>query len=605
MRGAIRPLRANPRMRGQGAGAARGRPAVCAWGFGPLLAQPKEGIGYPPGGGKGRTLCSGQRQVATVTWGEVWEKPPKSIGSAAEWFRRAPAHDVPPTQSISQRNMSPIPDFLHNENPAQPRYHEALELLALFDYLKAMRWGVFSIRESLQAVGECRDGTLQGFHLTVDEAWEAVRGMDSLGVGVIELPSFPANPPGQAFNRRLLERAAAHGLTTTFAAHARCVAADIRTAAETGFRRLHLYIGVSPIKQATAHANAVQLADKAFDAIHLARDLGFDCVRISTEDAYRTPLDDYCAFYERLQERLTSHGLHVDGIGIPDTVGVGTIDDLGDRIAVLRQVGIRFVFLECHIHNDIGHSDRLYVDTLLLCMRLGIMMLPDFSILGIGERNGTIGLSSLIEAIYRRLLLLYPRSMPAIRQAVREKLGVLPDGELFVNRYRDLDAFFYRILARSGFVFDRSPFSSNTEYDGSGVHADTTLRAFRLAREQGYDGQQAIDLGNSAYAGALPPYDMPLRTPVLACFGCGKSNVRFWRERERLVLRRPEDIRARIVPYADDLAEDSHHIPTDETTADELAARLIRCASVREGGINHHQAMEIIRLFYRSAEASE
>jgi hypothetical protein len=501
--------------------------------------------------------------------------------------------------------VSPIPSFLRNENPAQPRYHEAVELFALFDYLKAVRWGVFSIRESLQAVGECRDGTLQGFHLTVDEAWEAVRGMDSLGVGVIELPAFPANPPGQAFNLRLLERAAAHGLTTTFAAHARCVAIDIRTAAETGFRRLHLYIGVSPIKQATVHANATQLADKAFDAIHLARDLGFDCVRISTEDAYRTPLDDYRAFYERLQERLTSHGLHVDGIGIPDTVGVGTIDDLGDRIAVLRQIGIRFAFLECHIHNDIGHSDRLYVDTLLLCMRLGIMMLPDFSILGIGERNGTIGLSSLIEAIYRRLLLLYPRSMPAIRQAVREKLGVLPDGELFVNRYRDLDAFFYRILARSGFVFDRSPFSSNTEYDGSGVHADTTLRAFRLALNKGYEGQQAIDLGNSAYAGALPPYDMPLRTPVLACFGCGKSNVHFWRERERLVLRCPDDIRIRIVPYADDLAEDSHHIPTNETTADELAARLIRCASVREGGINHHQAMEIVHLFYRPGEASE
>ena len=501
-------------------------------------------------------------------------------------------------------DMSPIPEFLRSENPAQPRYHEAVELFALFDYLKAMRWGVFSIRESLQAVGECRDGTLQGFHLTVDEAWEAVRGMDSLGVGVIELPAFPANPPGQAFNRRLLERAAAHGLTTTFAAHARCVTSDVRTAAETGFRRLHLYIGVSPIKQATVRANATQLADKAFESIRLARELGFDCVRISTEDAYRTPLDDYRAFYERLQDHLIRHNLHVDGIGIPDTVGVGTIDDLGDRIAILQHIGIRFAFLECHIHNDIGHADRLYVDTLILCMRLGIMMLPDFSILGIGERNGTIGLSSLIESIYRRLLLLYPRSMPAIRQAVREKLGVLPDGELFVNRYRDLDAFFYRILARSGFVFDRSPFSSNTEYDGSGVHADTTLRAFRLALENGYEGQRAIDLGNSAYAGALPPYDMPLRTPVLACFGCGKSNVRFWREREHLVLRHPDDIRLRIAPYADDLAEESQHIPTDEASADELAARLIRCASVREGGINHHQAMEIVRLFYRPKEAS-
>jgi hypothetical protein len=501
-------------------------------------------------------------------------------------------------------DMSPIPDFLRSENPAQPRYHEAVELFALFDYLKAVRWGVFSIRESLQAVGECRDGTLQGFHLTVDEAWEAVCGMDSLGVGVIELPAFPANPPGQAFNRRLLERAAAHGLTTTFAAHARCVATDIHTAAETGFRRLHLYIGVSPIKQATVRANATQLADRAFDAIHLARELGFDCVRISTEDAYRTPLDDYRAFYERLQDRLIRHNLHVDGIGIPDTVGVGTIDDLGDRIAILRHIGIRFAFLECHIHNDIGHADRLYVDTLILCMRLGIMMLPDFSILGIGERNGTIGLSSLIESIYRRLLLLYPRSMPAIRQAVREKLGVLPDGELFVNRYRDLDSFFYRILARSGFVFDRSPFSSNTElrwFRRPCRHHPARISAWRW--KTAMKGSGRLISANSAYAGRCRPTTCRCAHRCSPASVAAKSNVRFWREREHLVLRHPDDIRLRIAPYADDLGEESQHIPTDEATADELAARLIRCASVREGGINHHQAMEIVRLFYRPKEA--
>ena len=72
-------------------------------------------------------------------------------------------------------DMSPIPEFLRSENPAQPRYHEAVELFALFDYLKAMRWGVFSIRESLQAVGECRDGTLQGVHLSITSV-ELVRG---------------------------------------------------------------------------------------------------------------------------------------------------------------------------------------------------------------------------------------------------------------------------------------------------------------------------------------------------------------------------------------------------------------------------------------------
>jgi hypothetical protein len=289
--------------------------------------------------------------------------------------------------------------------------------------------------------------------------------------------------------------------------------------------------------------------------------------------------------------------LHVDGIGIPDSVGVSTLRELGERIALLRKVGIGFAFLECHIHNDIGNADRSYIDTLLLCMRLGISMLPDFSILGIGERNGTIGLSSLLEAIYRRLIWLYPRKMSQIRQAMREKLGTLPSGELFVNRYRDMDTYFYHILSRLGFVFDRSPFSANTEFDGSGVHADTTMRAYQLALGEGLAGQPAIDQGNSAYAGALPPYDMPLRTPVLACFGCGKSNVRHWREREQLTLRPSAELHAQIAQL-EDLDDFNLDRPLNDTVIDELIAQLIRCYSIKLNGITHQEAMELVQLFY-------
>lgn len=498
--------------------------------------------------------------------------------------------------SIGTSSIAP-PPFLAGENPAQERYHEAGELFALFGYLRAQRFGVFSIRESLQAVGERIDGTLQGFHLSADEAWRCVEYVDSLAIGVVELPAYPANRYGQALNRDLIARAQAAGLALEFAAHARCVEADVRAADEAGFRRVHLYIGTSKIKQATARKSIAQIAELAFQSIAHARELGFTCVRISTEDAFRTTLDDYEAFYTHLAAALAAGGLAVDGIGIPDTVGLSTLRDLGDRIAVLRRVGMRFGFLECHIHNDIGNADRTYVDTLLLCMRLGITMLPDMSILGIGERNGTIGLSSLLEAIYRRLILLYPRKMPEIRQAMREQLGTLPSGELFVNRYRDMDAFFYRIMARTGFVFDRSPFSANTEFDGSGVHADTTMRAYLLAQAEGVAGQAAVDLGNSAYAGALPPYDMPLRTPVLACFGCGKSNVRYWRERERLALRPPGELRARLAQL-DDLEDFDPAQPLSEATADELIAQLIRCYSIKLNGITHQDAMELVRMFY-------
>jgi len=505
---------------------------------------------------------------------------------------------------LNERNgaasREPVPPFLADENPAHEHYHQATELFALFDYLKRQHFGVFSIRESLQAVGERRDGTLQGFHLSAEEAWECVVFVASLGVGVVELPAYPANRYGQVFNQQLIARAQAEGLAVEFAAHARCVDEDIYATQRAGIRRLHLYIGTSKIKQATARKSIPQIAEKAFESVRLARELGFTSVRISTEDAFRTTLDDYEAFYTHLQARLLEHGLQVDGIGIPDSVGVSTLRELGERIALLHKVGIAFSFLECHIHNDIGNADRSYIDTLLLCMRLGISMLPDFSILGIGERNGTIGLSSLLEAIYRQLIWLYPRKMGQIRQAMREKLGSLETGELFVNRYRDMDAYFYHILARLGFVFDRSPFSANTEFDGSGVHADTTMRAYQLALSEGLSGQPAIDQGNSAYAGALPPYDMPLRTPVLACFGCGKSNVRYWREREQLTLRPLDELHERIAELEDLEAFDRNR-PLNETAIDELIAQLIRCYSIKLNGITHQEAIELTQLFYAPA----
>jgi len=487
-----------------------------------------------------------------------------------------------------------IPSFLSDENPGHERYREATELFALFDYLKEQGFGVFSVRESLQAVGENRDGTLQGFYLSEEETWESIMFMESLGVGVVELPAYPANPPGQQLNQRLIARAREAGLRIEFAAHARCVAEDVRAARASGFTRLHTYIGTSKIKQATAHADVPQLADKAFAAVALARELGYTSVRISTEDTFRTTLEDYETFYASLQARLAAGGLRVDGVGVPDTVGISTIDDLGERIAILQRVGIGFSFLECHIHNDLGAADRMYLETLLLCQRLGIRMLPDFSILGIGERNGTIGLSSLLEALYRRLIQLYPRKMTAIRQAMRQKLGALPSGELFVNRYRDADAFFYRILSRHGFIFDRSPFSANTEFDGSGVHADTTRRAYELALSLQMDGQAAVDQGNSAYSGALPPYDMPLRTPALACFGCGKSNVRYWRERERLALRPAAELRQRLEQFP----ELRPPAALGESAVDDLIAQLIRHFSIVQGGISHREAMELVSLFY-------
>ena len=67
----------------------------------------------------------------------------------------------------------PVPPFLAGENPAHERYHEATELFALFDYLKSQRFGIFSIRESLQAVGERRPMEEEN-HAAVAEVYRAL-----------------------------------------------------------------------------------------------------------------------------------------------------------------------------------------------------------------------------------------------------------------------------------------------------------------------------------------------------------------------------------------------------------------------------------------------
>ena len=96
--------------------------------------------------------------------------------------------------------------------------------------------------------------------------------------------------------------------------------------------------------------------------------------------------------------------------------------------------------------------------------------------------------------------------------------------------------------------------------------------------------------------------------PALACFGCGKANVRYWRERERLRLRpygeivvgvsgrRQGDRATKVDSVSDDLIMLPVHL--NEAEADELAARIIRYDSVRYNGISHHAAMQVVRLFY-------
>jgi hypothetical protein len=74
--------------------------------------------------------------------------------------------------------------------------------------------------------------------------------------------------------------------------------------------------------------------------------------------------------------------------------------------------------------------------------------------------------------------------------------------------------------------------------------------------------------------------------------------VRYWREREGLALRAPDDLRERL-RHLEDLDLDALPQPLHEAAADELIAQLIRRYSIKYNGIKHQEAMELMMLFYR------
>jgi homocitrate synthase len=171
--------------------------------------------------------------------------------------------------------------------------------------------------------------------------------------------------------------------------HVRCHPADVESAVQAGADGLNFFIGTSEASRQYNHGNDLNAIVRK--VVPLLEDVRRNhpklILRFSGEDAFRTRLEDLCYVYDAVAP-------FVDRLGMPDTVGVATPENVIERVEFFRQ---RYpqVDLEGHFHDDRGFS--LY--NALMAVRTGMSYI-NTTVLGIAERSGITSMTSLLFNLY-------------------------------------------------------------------------------------------------------------------------------------------------------------------------------------------------------------
>ncbi|HEY8756064.1 MAG TPA: homocitrate synthase [Candidatus Dormibacteraeota bacterium] len=217
---------------------------------------------------------------------------------------------------------------------------------------------------------------------TAEERRAIAHCLDDFGVEYIEVTTPIASPSAEQSCREI----AALPLRATVLTHTRCVPADVRLAIDCGVGGVDLLFGTSSWLRTHAHGlNFDQIIEAAAECVELVCGAGLE-VRFSCEDSFRTDPDDL------LRIHSTIAALGVDRVGLADTVGVATPADVTDLVGRLRAAVT--CDIEFHAHNDTGCA----VANALAALEAGATHI-DTTVLGIGERNGIVALSSLVARV--------------------------------------------------------------------------------------------------------------------------------------------------------------------------------------------------------------
>ena len=265
----------------------------------------------------------------------------------------------------------------------------------------------FAIIESTLREGE----QFVGAAFSTEQKVQIARTLDDFGIEYIEVTSPAASPQSLEDCRAI----AGLGLNTRILTHTRCAMSDAQLAAETGVDGVDVVIGTSSMLRQFSHGKdiptIIALAREVVSYL-LDRDLE---VRFSTEDSFRSNIEDILPIYEAVAE------LGVHRVGIADTVGVAAPRQVYDLVQMVRsRVPCD---IEFHGHNDSGCA----IANAYCALEAGATHI-DTSILGIGERNGIVPLGGLIARLYavdRSLVTKY--QLPLLRELdnmVAQMVGV-------------------------------------------------------------------------------------------------------------------------------------------------------------------------------------
>ena len=237
-------------------------------------------------------------------------------------------------------------------------------------------------------------------HFTPEQKVVIAAALDRFGVDYMELTSPVASPQSEADLRLIAAQPRGFRLLT----HVRCNLDDARLAIDTGVDGVDVLFATSSQLRTVSHGYSIdEIIEIGSSVVRAINGAGLES-RFSSEDSFRSDPDDLVRIYRAIDQVGPAR------VGLADTVGIATPRQVYELVSMVRRN------VECdiefHAHNDTGCA----VANALAALEAGATHV-DTTVLGIGERNGIVALSSMIA----RLLTLQPELVE------RYRLELLPE----------------------------------------------------------------------------------------------------------------------------------------------------------------------------------
>ncbi|VVB65182.1 (R)-citramalate synthase CimA [uncultured archaeon] len=232
-----------------------------------------------------------------------------------------------------------------------------------------------------------RDGEqTPGVSLDMDEKLAIARGLDALGVQVIEAGSAITSEG----ERKSMKAVADSGLNAEICSFVRTLKSDVDLALQCDVDSVHLVVPVSDLHiECKLKSDRKTVFQNAIDVTEYAKDHGL-VVELSGEDASRADLDFLTSIY------LAGVEAGADRLCFCDTVGVLVPEATAAIFARLSELGAP---ISIHCHNDFGMATANTVAAL----RSGASQ-AHVTVNGIGERAGNASLEEVVmtlESLYK------------------------------------------------------------------------------------------------------------------------------------------------------------------------------------------------------------